>query len=128
MTLTAISVARLKTCHPDLQRVVELAATRMPLFVLCGYRGRNEQNKAFEEGKSKLRFPRSMHNKKPSMAVDISPSPLDWLNHDAFKKLALVMKKAAKELGVDIVWGGDWVGFKDLPHYQLSSVETDQSA
>ena len=127
MTLTAISISRLKTCHPDLVKVVELAATRFPLFVICGFRGRNEQNKAFDEGKSKLRFPRSLHNSKPAMAIDLAPSPLSWTDLDAFKKLAAVVKKAAKELGVDIVWGGDWVGFTDLPHYQLTTDETDQA-
>jgi peptidoglycan L-alanyl-D-glutamate endopeptidase CwlK len=30
------------------------------------------------------------------------------------------MKAAASELKVDIEWGGDWVTFKDGPHYQLS--------
>jgi peptidoglycan L-alanyl-D-glutamate endopeptidase CwlK len=30
------------------------------------------------------------------------------------------MKAAAKELGVAITWGGDWVSFKDGPHWELS--------
>jgi peptidoglycan L-alanyl-D-glutamate endopeptidase CwlK len=29
------------------------------------------------------------------------------------------MKAAAKELGVSIVWGGDWRTFKDGPHFEL---------
>ncbi len=29
------------------------------------------------------------------------------------------MKQAAEELGVEIVWGGDWVTIKDGPHFQL---------
>ena len=29
------------------------------------------------------------------------------------------MKQAAKELGVNIVWGGDWKSFKDGPHFQI---------
>jgi peptidoglycan L-alanyl-D-glutamate endopeptidase CwlK len=33
--------------------------------------------------------------------------------------LAVAMKQAAKDLGVSIVWGGDWVTFKDGPHFEL---------
>lgn len=29
------------------------------------------------------------------------------------------MKAAAKELGVLIVWGGDWTSFRDGPHFEL---------
>ncbi|WP_205671764.1 M15 family metallopeptidase [Acinetobacter bereziniae] len=29
------------------------------------------------------------------------------------------MKQAAKELGIEIEWGGDWKKFKDGPHWQL---------
>jgi peptidoglycan L-alanyl-D-glutamate endopeptidase CwlK len=29
------------------------------------------------------------------------------------------MKTAAAELGVAIVWGGDWKSFKDGPHFEL---------
>lgn len=29
------------------------------------------------------------------------------------------VKKVAKRLGVDITWGGDWLSFVDMPHYQV---------
>ncbi len=128
MTLNAISISRLKTCHPDLQKVVTLAASRFPLMVICGYRGKEDQNKAFESGASKLKYPRSRHNKNPSLAVDLGPVPLDWNNTDRFKEMADVVMKAAVDLGISLVWGGSWKGIVDMPHFQLATTESDQSA
>lgn len=34
--------------------------------------------------------------------------------------IADAMKQAAVELSIDITWGGDWKGFPDGAHYQLS--------
>ena len=36
-----------------------------------------------------------------------------------FLPIAEAMKRAAKELGVEIEWGGDWKR-QDMPHFQLS--------
>ncbi|CAK1691465.1 hypothetical protein VCRA2119O147_7240001 [Vibrio crassostreae] len=33
--------------------------------------------------------------------------------------MSWAFKQAAKELNVPIVWGGDWVSFKDGPHVEL---------
>ena len=40
----------------------------------------------------------------------------DW---PLYSKLATAMKRAAEILNVKIEWGGDWVTFKDGPHFQL---------
>jgi len=40
----------------------------------------------------------------------------DWPLYDT---IATAMKMAARELGVTIEWGGDWVSLRDGPHYQL---------
>ncbi len=36
-----------------------------------------------------------------------------------FAEVANAFKKAAKELGLMIEWGGDWKSFIDAPHVQL---------
>lgn len=33
--------------------------------------------------------------------------------------IAQHIKKCAKELEIEIEWGGDWIRFKDMPHFQL---------
>jgi peptidoglycan L-alanyl-D-glutamate endopeptidase CwlK len=122
--LGAGSLAKLGECHPDLQRVVRRAVELMPadldMTVLCGWRGKAEQDKAYREGKSKLRFPESRHNRVPAEAVDLAPYPIDWNDHAAFTRLATYVLAAAADLGVRVSWGGHWRGFIDLPHYELS--------
>ncbi|RSN84443.1 M15 family peptidase [Acinetobacter baumannii] len=52
-------------------------------------------------------------------AVDLVPYPVDWNDLSKFKKVAVAMKQAAKELGVELDWGGDWKSSKDYPHFEL---------
>lgn len=53
-------------------------------------------------------------------AIDLAPYPVEWGNIQRFKDLGALMKRAAKELGIEIEWGGEiWPKFKDYPHYQL---------
>ncbi len=51
-------------------------------------------------------------------AVDLAPWPISW-DWDEFYPIADAMKQAADDLGVAIVWGGDWKSFPDAPHFQL---------
>lgn len=120
---------RLETCHPDIQKLMALALdkTEEDFTILQGVRGEQEQNKLYEEGRTKVKFPNSKHNITPSMAIDIAPYPIDWNNADRFHKLAKVVFEAAEELGLNIRWGGDWdkdgdttdQTFNDLPHFEL---------
>jgi peptidoglycan L-alanyl-D-glutamate endopeptidase CwlK len=89
------------------------------IAILCGHRTKEEQDKAFGSGNSKLRYPFSRHNKFPSMAVDIAPFPIDWKDIAAFKRLAEIVKQKAAELEITVEWGGDWPSFKDYPHWEL---------
>ena len=56
-------------------------------------------------------------------AVDIAPldddGEVSWA-WPLYHQLAPVVKQAAKDLGVDLEWGGDWRSLKDGPHWQLS--------
>ncbi len=55
-------------------------------------------------------------------AVDLTPYPVDYEGPAKFPKheaIAKAMKAAATELGVKIVWGGDWKSTKDRPHFEL---------
>jgi peptidoglycan L-alanyl-D-glutamate endopeptidase CwlK len=62
--------------HPILQyymnRVLQEVAD---ISLICGHRGQREQNIAFEEGNSKVRWPHGKHNQLPSVAVG---STLSW--------------------------------------------------
>ena len=113
------SLARLATCHVDLQWVAHEAIREVDFVVLCGHRGEAEQREAFRTGHSKVDWPKSRHNATPSEAMDLAPYPLDWGDRAAFCALAVVVLRVADKLGVPIVWGGSWQAFKDLPHYEL---------
>ena len=120
------SLYRLDTCHPVLAllmiRVLDVSPRDMT--VLCGHRGEADQNDAYSKGNSRLRWPQSKHNSMPSLAVDVAPYPIDWLNTLAFKELAVVVKSVWSEMtdderdGHHLVWGGDW-RMKDMPHWEL---------
>lgn len=127
MSLGKQSLERLMTCHDDLQLLILDVAQRInagelfvagirDITVLCGYRGQLEQNRAFIDGKSKLDWPHSKHNKTPSLAVDIAPFPIDWKDRDAFMILRgfVLARAAALKLDVGTI---SW----DPPHYQLNN-------
>lgn len=113
------SLKQLATMRPDLQKVFNEAIQEIDFSLLCGFRNEKDQNEAYEKGASKLRWPKSRHNTSPSEAGDATPYPLNWGDIESFKKLAAVIKKAAKKVGVEVEWGGDWVKFPDYPHWQL---------
>lgn len=125
----APSRKKLLQVHPHLQQLVHAVAERMPLIVVCGHRGKNEQNLAFTTGHSKLAWPYSAHNKLPSHAVDCAPidehGKLDWNRIDLFDEMGKAFKQEAERLKIDIKWGGDWQRFKDRPHIELDNVDED---
>lgn len=133
--LNQLSIARLEGVHPDLFKVVELAAKRsdLPFVVTEGVRTMDRQRKLVEIGASKTLDSRHVPENnicRMSCAVDIAAfvdmnsngkadnGELRW-DWPLYSRLAEAMKSAAKDLGIPIEWGGDWKSFKDGPHFQL---------
>lgn len=121
--LSAKSQAKLNTCHSDLIRLIEAVAETEKCAVICGFRGRYEQEKAYYTGKSKAKWGQSKHNLKPSHAIDVVPVPLNWEDIPAFEKLGEKIMAKAKELGINIRWGRDFTNLKDYPHFELMEKE-----
>lgn len=127
MPLGEASTDKLKDAHPDLQRFIERVAFGVDqgqcpgvrdITVLCTYRGKKEQDEAFKKGWSKLEWPKSKHNKKPTLAVDIAPFPVDWraVGLPAFRQLRKYAVAVAAMMGIKIrIIDWDW------PHYELAS-------
>jgi len=123
---SASSKEKLATCCKELQDTANLAIKIIDFGISEGHRGEALQNKAYAENKSKVRFPNSKHNKKPSAAFDAFPAPLDWNDPQRFILLAGVIIASGAVLGHDIRWGGDWnengiikdESFRDLPHFE----------
>lgn len=113
------SLDQLATCDERLQRLFHEVIKDIDCKVLEGHRDEEAQNKAYAEGKSKLRWPHGNHNKLPSTAVDVVPYPVDWSDTESFRRLARIVKLKANLLDINITWGGDWSGLVDMPHYEL---------
>jgi peptidoglycan L-alanyl-D-glutamate endopeptidase CwlK len=120
----------LLSCDRRLQEVLDEAIKVIDFTVLCGHRGESEQNKAFHEGRSKLKFPDSNHNEMPSKAVDIAPYPIDWNNIERFAHLIGIVRGIAHTKGYVLRCGCDWdndgditdQSFMDWPHIEIIEV------
>ena len=113
------SIERLQGVHPDLVRVVERAIDLTPVdfTVLEGLRSPERQQTLVASGASQTLNSRHI----TGHAVDLGAwvdNQVDW-SWPLYTKIANAMKAAANELGVSIVWGGDWRTFKDGPHFEL---------
>jgi len=128
------SFSKLSTCHIELQTLFYEVIRSFDCVVLEGYRNQEEQDKAYAEGKSKLKYPHGKHNAQPSMAVDVAPYPIgNWNNLKRFYYFSgYVMGiaerlKAEGKMTLSLRWGGDWNNdhnlddqtFNDLVHYEL---------
>jgi peptidoglycan L-alanyl-D-glutamate endopeptidase CwlK len=116
---------RLRGVHPDLVRVIERARGRVPFIVTEGLRTRERQVQLVARGAS-----RTMHSRHlTGHAVDLAY----WLDDGdgvpengevrwdwpLYAELGAAVKAVAAELGIPIIWGGDWPSFRDGPHFEL---------
>ena len=113
------SIERLQGVHPDLVRVVERAIelSTVDFTVLEGLRSPERQQTLVASGASQTLNSRHI----TGHAVDLGAwvdNQVDW-SWPLYTKIANAMKAAATELGIPIVWGGDWKTFKDGPHFEL---------
>lgn len=115
------SLERLSQCDLKLQALCNrmLERSDFDLTITCGYRGREEQEKAYCEGKSCARFGQSKHNYMPSKAVDICPYPIDWNDDIRWWKMVALAYDCAAELGIKIKSGAFFTGLCDCPHIEL---------
>jgi hypothetical protein len=126
MPLGKASLEKLDTCHHDLSALIIRVARGVDqgdlayagihdITVTCGYRGKEEQNAAYNARpqRSKTPWPRSAHNRQPSDAVDIAPFPIDWSDTRAFEILHAYVAGVAHAMGIDL-FDISW----DRPHIQ----------
>lgn len=106
--------------HPDLVRVAKRAIELTPIdFVITeGVRTEERQRELCAAGASKTMNSRHLTGHAIDVAALVGREVRwDW---PLYRDIAKAFKKAAKELGVPIAWGGDWVRFPDGPHFQLA--------
>ena len=121
------SLSKLETCDKRLQDLFLRVVKKFDCTILEGHRSKDRQNKLFNEGKSKLKYPKGKHNSLPSKAVDVAPYPIDWNDRERFTYFAGYVLGIAYQMGLKIRWGGDWDmdtqvkdnNFDDLPHFEI---------
>lgn len=133
-TVTGESVGRVPTgketdLHPELLKRWRQAkaeyARRFPNlpqpFLTQTYRSFEEQARLYAQGRTapgrivtNARPGESLHNYRPALAFDIAfqDGKGGYSCLECFRKFAGI----AKFFGLE--WGGDWQGFKDMPHFQ----------
>ena len=119
MDLSENSLKKLDGVHHDLVRVVTRAAelTEVDFIVTEGVRSMKRQRELVAAGASRTLKSRHL----TGHAIDFAPvvnGEVTW-KWPPFFIIADAFKSAARELGVSIVWGGDWTRFKDGPHIEL---------
>ena len=136
-----ISKQRLQTCHKDLRVLFAHVVIDFDCTIVEGHRGEEAQNKAYYEGKSKLKFPYSKHNKYPSEAVDAAPylnGRLNWKRENLLLFAGYVLGIADQLYRIGTIThrirlGADWdkdkdvtdETFRDEPHFELIPNEKD---
>jgi len=120
------SRSKLDTCHEDIQMVMDECIKYYDFSVLEGHRTEEVQDDYNARGLSKLKWPKSKHNKKPSLGIDIAPYPIDWNDIERFRSLVFFIKGYAMAMGIEMRLGIDWndnlkadQSFVDGPHLEL---------
>lgn len=113
------SLLNLRGVHPDLVRVVKRAIgiSTIDFTVIEGLRSLARQKELLAKGATKTLRSRHLNG----FAVDIAPyvgGSIRW-DWPLFDQIENAMKEAARLENVKIEWGGDWITFKDGPHWQL---------
>ncbi len=121
------SKVKLATCDGELRRLFEEVIHHFDCKIICGHRSQAAQNTAYNNGFSKLKWPESCHNDRPSQAIDVVPWPINWNDTDRMRFFAGFVLGIAHNMGIRVRWGGDWDSdtelsdqtFMDLPHFEL---------
>lgn len=115
---------RLAGLHPDLVKVVERAIeiTEVDFTVLEGMRTVTRQKQLVREGASKTMNSRHLTGHAVDLGAWIGGRVAwDW---PLYYKIADAVKRAAKEVGIPIEWGGVW----DKPLTALGDIEDEVAA
>ena len=117
------SLRKLETCNQPLQFLFKEVVKDFDCSILEGKRSLEDQKLLLKEGATKTLD--SAH--LTGDAVDVAPYPIDFEDRDRFHYFGGFVKGTAKQLGIDIIWGGDWNddtktkdnSFDDLVHFEL---------
>ena len=116
--LCPLCESKLTQAHPSLVQWCRGVKAQYPnAHVSWAFRDEADQDQALAEGKTKLVWPNSAHNKTPAMALDlfqIDANGLGVWSPQFFVSLANTLPNTMK-------WGGRWKDLGDDDHFELIS-------
>lgn len=128
--LSKKSLEKLEGLDKELVRLVRQAISDSPIdfTVVEGVRSTLRQQQLYSQGRTKegniVTYKDGIKNKskhQQGKAVDLAPwidGRISW-NEKAFRILATHIKQKAKELKINVTWGGDWKSGWDQPHWEV---------
>lgn len=145
--LSDASIEKMKGVHPKLIELMKKAIGDSPydFKIIQGLRTAEYQNSLYQQGRTKpgkIVTKLDGYNKKSNHqakadgyghAVDIAvcgqydqngnyvkyTTDAEMFDNKKLVEISRHVKAVAKEMGLDIVWGGDWKTLYDTPHYEL---------
>ena len=145
--LSDASIEKMKGVHPKLIELMKKAISNSPydFKIIQGLRTAEYQNSLYQQGRTrpgKIVTKLDGYNKKSNHqakadgyghAVDIavcgyydgngnyvkSTTDAEMFDNKKLVEISRHVKAVAKEMGMEIVWGGDWKTLYDTPHYEL---------
>lgn len=145
--LSDASIEKMKGVHPKLIELMKKAISDSPydFKIVQGLRTAEYQNILYQQGRTKpgkIVTKLDGYNRKSNHqakadgyghAVDIAVcghydqngdyvkymTDAEMFDNKKLVEISKHVKVVAKEMGLDIVWGGDWKTLYDTPHYEL---------
>tara|TARA_Y100000401_G_scaffold34109_1_gene25478 strand:- start:1068 stop:1448 length:381 start_codon:yes stop_codon:yes gene_type:complete len=114
---------RLKGVDVRLVNVLNELIKMMDVTIIEGLRSAERQKELLAKGATKVKYSKHMEGK----AVDLAPYPIDWENRDGFYYMGGMIRGIAKQMGINVRFGGDWDSdgdtknnsFDDLVHVEI---------
>tara|TARA_R110002020_G_scaffold221997_1_gene430280 strand:+ start:485 stop:865 length:381 start_codon:yes stop_codon:yes gene_type:complete len=114
---------RLKGVDSRLVNVLNELIKMMDVTIIEGLRSAERQKELLAKGATKVKYSKHMEGK----AVDLAPYPIDWENRDGFYYMGGMIRGIAKQMNINIRFGGDWDSdgdtkdnsFDDLVHIEV---------
>lgn len=117
--LSQRSRTQMQGVHPDLIAVIETAIqlSSVDFMVTEGRRDSARQAALVRAGASRTLNSRHLTGHAVDVAALIEGQVRwDW---PLYGRIAGAFKTAARDLGVPLIWGGDWPRLRDGPHFEL---------
>jgi peptidoglycan LD-endopeptidase CwlK len=108
--------------RPELVSIATLALQRsiVDFMVTEGVRSQKRQQELYDAGATKTLNSKHLDGRAIDVAAMVGGEVRwDW---PLYERISVAFKSAAQELGIGLVWGGDWSTFPDGPHYELAPV------